>query len=73
MCDYTKVTYQCGHVRYLVKAWYDRPYGHFLSSGCKADTAVSRHQVCSLSADPPEMSSQRGSDVSSDFMALMVS
>lgn len=21
MCDYTKVTYQCGHIRYLVKAW----------------------------------------------------
>lgn len=21
MCDYTKVSYQCGHVRYLVKAW----------------------------------------------------
>lgn len=21
MCDYTQVNYQCGHVRYIVKAW----------------------------------------------------
>ena len=21
MCDYTKVSYHCGHIRYLVKAW----------------------------------------------------
>jgi hypothetical protein len=24
MCDYTQVTYQCGHVRYIVKAWCER-------------------------------------------------
>jgi len=33
MCDYTKVTYQCGHVRYLVKAWYEHLHGQSCLSG----------------------------------------